>query len=337
MPRKLRYVPPGGALVEITCRTFQARYFLRPTPESTELILGIVGRAQRLHDMKICSLVVLSNHLHFLLWVRDAKQLADFMAFVNVNLSKEIGTLVGWSGSFWHRRYDAILVSNEEKAQVARLAYQLRHGSKEDLVDHPAQWPGVHAIRAWCAEEPLEGYWFDRSKEGAARRRGRKFDRLKFATKEVVTLSPLPCWEAEGLGMAEAREEVRRLVATIVEEEKARRRSDGVEPKGARSLLAIPPTFRPAEPESSRAPLFHAATRAEHERFRRAYGTFVLAYRSASRALREGETGVVFPLGSFPPALPFVVANGTSTEDRMPEDGVPGTSSHHSADDPRST
>jgi hypothetical protein len=37
-----------------------------------------------------------------------------------------------------------------------------------------------------------------------------------------------------------------------------------------------------------------------------AYALFVAAYRTAAEKLRAGVRNVVFPRGSFPPALPYV-------------------------------
>ena len=48
MPRPLRFVPERS-LVEITTRTFQGRMLLRPSPELTDIILGIIGKAQELY------------------------------------------------------------------------------------------------------------------------------------------------------------------------------------------------------------------------------------------------------------------------------------------------
>jgi len=43
--------------------------------------------------------------------------------------------------------------------------------------------------------KPLKGLWFDRTQEYAARIRGEDVDRLKYATEEILELSPLPCWK----------------------------------------------------------------------------------------------------------------------------------------------
>ena len=39
---------------------------------------------------------------------------------------------------------------------------------------------------------------------------------------------------------------------------------------------------------------------------REMYALFVAAYREAAGKLRKGYRGARFPIGSFPPALPFV-------------------------------
>jgi hypothetical protein len=62
MSRGLRFVPEGGALVEVTLRTIQSRLLLRPGPAVNEIILGVLGRAQRLYGVRCCSVVFLSNH-----------------------------------------------------------------------------------------------------------------------------------------------------------------------------------------------------------------------------------------------------------------------------------
>jgi len=61
MGRKLRYLPEGGALVEVTCRTLQGRLLLRPDPELNDIAAGILGRAQRLYPVQIVGYVVMMS------------------------------------------------------------------------------------------------------------------------------------------------------------------------------------------------------------------------------------------------------------------------------------
>jgi REP element-mobilizing transposase RayT len=165
MSRRLRFIPEGGSLVEVTCRTVQGRHLLCPSPQANEIIAGVLGRAQRLYDVRICAFVFVSSHYHLLLDVRDAHQLSNFMRYLNSNLAREMGRLVDWSDGIWSRQYQAILVSGEEGAQIARLKYVLSHGVKEGLVGRPREWPGLHAIGALTDGEPIEGYWFSRTLE----------------------------------------------------------------------------------------------------------------------------------------------------------------------------
>ncbi|MEO8198506.1 MAG: hypothetical protein ABI689_17470, partial [Thermoanaerobaculia bacterium] len=78
MPRRLRYVPLGGALVEISCRTVQGRLLLRPSPSLNEAALGVLARAARLWEVAVHAFAFLSNHYHLLVWVADTAQLAAF-------------------------------------------------------------------------------------------------------------------------------------------------------------------------------------------------------------------------------------------------------------------
>jgi hypothetical protein len=62
MPRPLRFIPEKS-LVEITTRTLQGRLLLKPSPELTDLILGVIGKAQTLYGMTIHAFVFLSTHV----------------------------------------------------------------------------------------------------------------------------------------------------------------------------------------------------------------------------------------------------------------------------------
>ncbi|HKI06031.1 MAG TPA: hypothetical protein VKK31_28895, partial [Thermoanaerobaculia bacterium] len=243
------------------------------------------------------------NHFHLLLDVDDARQLSNFMRFLNSNLARELGRLVGWRDKIWARRYQAIVVSGEESAQIDRLRYGLAHGVKEGLVEKASEWPGVHCVRALVDGEAVEGTWFDRTQEYAARRRGEDFDRLRYSTTEVLALSPLPCWK--NLPEETRRKLIAELVVEIETEAAARREQSGSQVLGVSAVLAQQPLDHPQRSKKSPAPLFHAATKAVRQELYEAYGWFVAAYREAAEKLRAGDRTVSFPLGSFPPALPF--------------------------------
>ncbi|HYQ84502.1 MAG TPA: transposase, partial [Rubrobacter sp.] len=195
MSRKLRFVPQGGSLVEVTCRTIQGRLLMRPSPLLNEIILGVLGRAQRRYPLEIVGYVFASNHYHLLLRVDQAERLSEFMGYFGGNLAREIARLTGWEDKVWSRRYESILITDEERAQVERLTYILSNTVKENLVARVEDWPGVHCARPLLTGEEVEGTWFDRRREYSARLQGKEPEPREFASPERVVLSQLPCWK----------------------------------------------------------------------------------------------------------------------------------------------
>lgn len=150
----------------------------------------------------------------------------------------------------------------------------------------------------------LEGWWFDRTKEYLARRRGEDFGSFQYATRETLELDPLPCWKHLP---AEKRQHLAAALASEIEEEAAdRRERTGVSPLGPVAILAQSPQSQPARTKRSPAPAVHAASVAVRRELRNAYFWFVASYRDAAEKLRAGKRDQPFPLGCFPPAMPFV-------------------------------
>lgn len=301
--RELRH-PAPSRLYEVTVTTFQNRPLLRPSAEVNDVIVGVLGRAQRRYGLEMHAPVFLSTHYHALVTARDTLQLSQFMGFVNSNIAREVGRLIGWRDKFWSRRYRAIPVSDEEEAQVARLRYLLSHGVKEGLVARPEQWPGVNPWSALRAEGTLTGTWFDRTRAYEARRYRKFFDLKDFAETETVVLTPLPCWRH--LDPATRRRRIEQLHGEIVAEGEVRCRTTGRRPRGVEAVLAQDPTERPIFVETSPAPAIHAVSRAVRDAYRDLYRGFVEAFREAAEALKAGQRSVAFPPGSFPPHLPWV-------------------------------
>jgi hypothetical protein len=306
MPRPLRFIPEDS-LVEITTRTFQGRLLLRPSPELTDIILGIVGKAQALYGMTIHAFVFMSTHAHILLSPSSAGQLALFMQFVNANVAKEAGRLHSWRNRLWSRRYRSIVVADDTAAH-ARLRYILAHGAKEGLLASPAAWPGPNCIAALTKGELLRGTWFDRGKEYVARQRGETVFPLQFATTFDVKLTPLPC--LRHLTEDQRQAEIRRMVDEIRAKAGADNKEKGRAPMAIEQILGQDPHSKPASTDRSPAPLVHATDDSTEQTFRIAYRAFVDAFRAGVMRLRDRarEIREMFPLGAFPPHLPFAAA-----------------------------
>jgi hypothetical protein len=301
--RPLRFIPPDS-LVEVTTRTLQGRLLLKPSPELTDLILGVVGKAQALYGITIHAFVFLSTHAHFLVSPSSAGQLARFMQFVNANIAKEAGRLHGWRERLWSRRYRAIVVADEQAAH-GRLRYVLAHGVKEGLVGSSGAWPGPNCVEALTTGALLRGTWVDRSAEFKARQRGESVLPSQFVTTFDVELTPLPC--LRHLTRDERQANCRRIVAEIKDHAESDNREKGRQPMGVAAILAQDPHSKPASTDRSPAPFVHASDDSIEAEFRAAYRAFVDAFHGGASRLREHARTIVdmFPLWAFPPPLPF--------------------------------
>ena len=193
--RSLRHVESGGQYFEITTRAIQSRLLMRPSKRVNETILGIVGRAlARFPSLKLFGFIFLSNHYHMLLWAPDQEVLSAFMSYVNGLLARKIGRLHDWRDRFWSRRFEDIVVLDEE-ALVGRLEYLLDNGVKEGLVASPYEWPGATCVRTLTHGERLVGVWEDASAAYRARQAGQKVPAGAFRSEVEVCLEPIPAWK----------------------------------------------------------------------------------------------------------------------------------------------
>jgi hypothetical protein len=163
---------------------------------------------------------------------------------------------------------------------------------------------------------PLEGFWFNRGREWHARNQGKEYGAYDFATKYQVSFAQLPAFRH--LSPEDYRAKVKDLILEIEEETRIARGEKevlGVAAILAQNPLEPPPTRKPeGRPEEiagrpAPRPLFHAKDLEVRKAFKGERGEFLATYWDASERLQElcgrpaAEMG--FPLGCYPPALPY--------------------------------
>ena len=306
-----RHLPENeaGVLIEVTGRTIGGQALLLPQPNPrrfNEIIVGVLGRALEVSPIELCAAVFTANHHHLLLVAHEQQDVSRFMHHAAGNLTKEVNRVRGRRGPMWERRYSSIVVSSEPEAQWSRLKYLVSHSVKEGLCRSPFDWPGVHCARSLVSGEPLEGYWFNRTKEWAARNRGLNFGYYDYATRYQVDLAPLPAFR--GLSDAEYRRKAAGLVREI-EEEYAEVR-DGNPVAGVEKILRQDPFRAPTRaPKRSPRPLFHFKSREARDELWEELKAFLTRYVVASDVLRSPRqrpsVASLFPVGCYPPALAF--------------------------------
>jgi REP element-mobilizing transposase RayT len=285
MARPLRYYAPG-LLLEVTVRTVQGRHLLHPSKRVNRAVLGVIARAQARYDVRIYSLIVMSNHIHMVISADTRRALVRFMTYVNSNIARVVGRLRNWPERFWGRRYRSVPILDPH-ALLARLRYLFAHGYKEGLVGHPREWRGVHTIGAWCHGKRLIGTWFDRTAMFRDRMGGVQRDAASYESRHEVLLSPPPGWE--GATPEEVRMRMKRLVREAMETHPPsrpfRRRQKPLHARRRKD-----PHTRPSRVATSPAPVCHTSRPGHRIAYLQAYTLYVDTVRRRKLKPRQARS-----------------------------------------------
>ncbi|MCO4760917.1 MAG: transposase [Myxococcales bacterium] len=294
---------------EITTRTINRKFLMRPGQDINSIIMGVIARAQALTGVRIHGFHFASNHYHLLITVRNTRQKSKFMRLVNGNLSKKLNHLHGRRGTMWHRRFRAIGVAPDEETQTARLRYIMAHGVKEDLVDKVGDWPGATALPWLLRGEPIYGVWTDfTARYNASRRKGYVEIPGEFDTVYELRMTVLPCWAGEKDEVW--RKHVSDLACEIDATAAQRRKETGAGVLGVAAILAADVATELPVQRRNPAPTVHAVCPVVRKRLEEGLRAIAEAYADASARFRDGEWDVEFPEGTFRPLGGFVTPMG---------------------------
>ena len=195
-------------------------------------------------------------------------------------LFREVAATVAGRG----RRNRSIVVDGNAADVGKCLKYCLSNGTKEHLVAHPSQWPGVHSARVFVLGERMVGTWTDYTAWGAAKRRDPAAPEADFQIEYEVVHSKMPCFEHM---TDEAHLEMLRgwcdEAATEAAAERARR---GLPPPGdPERLTKVSFEHIPDEVSRSPAPAVHAHDPARQKLFRQLSRVFREQQQAAREAL----------------------------------------------------
>jgi len=281
----------------VTARCLHGRLFTRPSPRTNDVLGGVLARSVKRYGVELFAFSIASNHLHLL--VRAPRgNLSQFMQYLLTNISKKVGAVVNWRGSFWECRYSSEPVL-DEGALLARVRYVLSHGVKEGLVRHCDEWPGLSCLPELLGKPPRVFSWFDWSKRWEARSGKHVPDRFdpRFATQETLELTPLP------LVRFSRRSAWRRFLRRAMRAVHEQGRRDHPHVLGRAGVLEQDPQHRPQRPKRSKRPWCHAVSARLRIAFIEQYRAFRAAFSQASARWRNGDLSVVFPEYAHRPFL----------------------------------
>ena len=270
------------AVFEITTRTTQGRFLLKPTRRCRDLVLGVLGRAQSLLEFELYGYAYLSNHGSLLVGVESAHQLSKLICYVNSNIARELGRAEhsDWQETFWGRRARAIPILREEDL-AERMKYLLANSTKEHLVSHPTRWPGAHCARALCEGEVDQGVWIDRSLLHST---GYSIPESEATTVYPVVLQPLP--SLRHLSTVQYQAYIQAMCDEVAAEAAEERRLTGGRVEGIRRILRRSPHHKPRVMAKSPAAMVHCSEFKTLAWFKAQYRLFVEAYRDAFQGLQ---------------------------------------------------
>jgi len=292
-------------IYEVSLRTFQAQFLLKPTPRLNKLIHGVIGVALERYDVQVHWYVFMSNHYHMALSSAHPWQLVRFLNFINSNVAREANRLQGRRGTFWDGPYEPLELSDEPGLAERRLAYLLGQGCKEGLVASPREWPGASPLGAVLRGEQQLGIWVDRTRmyHASCRKLGAHAE-SHYEHVVEVPLTPLPEWTH--LNAQQQRDRIETLITDIEVKTDDDNAEANRQPLGAAAVMATDPQSAPATAKRQRSPRFLWLSEEVGKRMRTMYRAFVVEYRAASAAWRGGDLSAEFPPWCFPPGLPMV-------------------------------
>lgn len=115
------------------------------------IIKSVLARALAQYPVKISHFVFMANHFHIILYVQDAFDVVNFIAFVKKRLSDFINKLSGKIGSRWQVGFDAPIILDSQKA-LNKILYIYNNPVKARLVARIEDYPGVSSFSALSSE-----------------------------------------------------------------------------------------------------------------------------------------------------------------------------------------
>lgn len=303
-------------------RTIQGRFLLRPDDKRqlATIIAGVMGRAQLLYpSVRLYADAWMSNHAHLLI-SGCFREVPAFFGFIQREISRRWGQVIGWDGPMFQRFQTTALPS--EESQLRALRYVLAQSTKEHLVTSPLQWPGVHCAKDLVRAFVRSGTWFDGTGYGRElhRRRARKTHRTPphrrdFERRSITKFEKLPA--LAHLSDRQYRAHIGALIRQIETTAADERQGTGRPVVGRRKVLRLSREVRFSLPEPPwferrRRMICWADRRArETVRYLRRYWEFQREFREASREFLAGDLTAAFPLGAFRPGSSVPVSTAS--------------------------
>ncbi|TNF24956.1 MAG: hypothetical protein EP329_23890 [Deltaproteobacteria bacterium] len=283
---KARPVVPG-AIVVLTRRCYERRFFLRPDSEITPALEYALAVALGRYAMKLVGVVFMSDHYHIVLWDPSGRY-PDFARYLNSVVARMVNHRRGRWDRLWDGRQVHVEYLLTAEAVERKLVYVLCNPVAAGLVERGREWPGVRStpqVYVTGARKVRRPAWF--------------FDADGDMPEEAELAFVVPPTHADMTPQAFAA-----LIAERVAEAEAAMRAAQAEAGrgflGARGVLRQRWWDRARSSEERRVPVPVASGGGpRHREAVAALRLFRSEYAAALCAWRDGARGTRFPPGTW--------------------------------------
>lgn len=137
LPRMLM----AGDFVFVSARTVARTFLFRPDAQTNDALLYLMARHARKHGMRIVAVVLMSNHLHYVLY-DPLCRLPRFLRDTHRCFANFIKAHHGWSGAVFDGEPSVQRLPTVESL-LDKIAYLLSNPAAAHAVSKSADWPGV--------------------------------------------------------------------------------------------------------------------------------------------------------------------------------------------------
>ena len=99
------------------------------------------------YDVDVLDYMVTCNHVHLLVWTREATSLSLAMHWLHSNVARDYNRRKGREGSFWRSRYHPTLIQDGDHLSRC-LVYIDLNMVRAGVCEHPQDWrcSGYHEL-----------------------------------------------------------------------------------------------------------------------------------------------------------------------------------------------
>jgi len=123
-------------------RVVHRRFFLRPTPELSEIFRYCLGHAAASTGILIHEFMVMSNHYHVVL-SDPCCGLPKFEQILNSFVARSVNASYGQCGTFWENESYTAPELPDDADVIEKCVYTLLNPCAAHLVEHAKEWPGA--------------------------------------------------------------------------------------------------------------------------------------------------------------------------------------------------